>query len=292
MKVAQSRILLTGAAGGIGAASASRLARAGAALMLTGRSPARLAEQARMLTREHGVDARQVEWFAADLARESELQALAQAAIGWNCNLLVHAAGVPAFGRFEDLDARALGQVLHLNLQVPMLLTHALVPHLRAQSHAGLVYVGSVLGRLALPGFSVYSASKFGLRGFAEALRRELADTRVRVQYLGPRSTRTAFNAGAVERYNEATKTAMDAPEAVAQALLQLIDGGAPEQFLGFPEKWAVRLNGLAPGLLDGAFTGHRRSLAAASGAAGRPASRGAGAGLSSEPPSLADRGP
>lgn len=152
-------------------------------------------------------------------------------------------------------------QVLQTNLLAPMLLTRALLPHLRTLPRAQVICVGSVLGALALPGFSVYSASKFGLRGFAQALRRELGDTGVLVQYLGPRSTRTAFNGRDVEAYNLATGTAMDPPEAVAQALLAMLQDEAAERFLGWPEKLAVRLNGAAPALLDAAFAKHRRSL-------------------------------
>ena len=108
---------------------------------------------------------------------------------------------------------------------------------------------------------SAIGASKAGLHGFAEALRRELADGPVRVQILGPRSTRTGFNGSAVEAYNRATGTAMDAPEAVAAALLKLIESEAAERFIGFPERLAVRLNSLLGGLLDGSFTKHRRCL-------------------------------
>lgn len=267
MKLADSRVLLTGASGGIGAACAVQLVKAGACVMLAGRSPARLAEQARALVREHGIDRQRVEWYAADLTKTASLGPLADVAAGWRCNVVVHGAGAPGFGRLESFDADTMAQVLHINLFVPMLLTQALLPHLRRQREARVVCIGSALGRLGLPGFSVYSASKFGLRGFAEALRRELADSPVRVQYLGPRSTRTEFNSEAVQRYNQATKTAMDSADTVASGLVQLIQSGAAERFLGFPEKLAVRINGLAPGLLDGAFTAHRSSLAPA----GRP---------------------
>jgi short-subunit dehydrogenase len=151
--------------------------------------------------------------------------------------------------------------VLQANLLAPMLLTQALLPHLLRLPHAQLVFVGSALGRIGLPGFSVYGASKAGLHGFAEALRRELADTPVRVQILGPRSTRTGFNGASVEAYNRATGTAMDTPEAVADALLQLIESEAAERFIGFPERLAVRLNGAFGALLDGSFAKHRRHL-------------------------------
>jgi short-subunit dehydrogenase len=254
MKASQARIVLTGASGGIGRAAADELARSGAALMLVGRSATRLSAQARAL-------GPRATWQVCDLRDAAALQALAGAAAAWQANVLVHGAGVPAFGRLESIDTAQMQQVLALNVLAPMLLTQALLPHLRAQREAQVLCIGSVLGRLGLPGYSVYSASKFGLRGFAEALRRELADTPVRVKYLGPRSTRTAFNEDAVEAYNRATGTAMDAPEQVARALLALLERDAAEAFVGFPEKLAVRLNGVAPTWLDGAFAKHRAQL-------------------------------
>jgi short-subunit dehydrogenase len=261
VKPGEARVLLTGASGGIGQASAALLVKAGASVMLVGRSPARLSAQARSLVREGSVARKQVEWYAVDLARVASLAGLAEVASGWGCNVVVHSAGVPGFGRLESFSATDMAQVLHLNLLVPILLTQALLGHLRGLPEAQVICVGSVLGRLGLPGFSVYSASKFGLRGFAESMRRELGDTHVRVQYLGPRSVRTSFNSAAAERYNEATGAATDKPEVVAKALLALLESGAPERFLGFPEGLAVRINGLAPGLLDGVFDKNRRSL-------------------------------
>lgn len=266
MKAAGARVLLTGASGGIGQAAAEALVGASASVMLVGRSPARLSAQARALLREcKGPMKPQVEWYAADLTRTASISGLAEVAAGWGANVVVHNAGLPGFGRLEALSATEMAQVLHLNLFVPMLLTQTLLPHLRALPEARILFVGSVLGRLGLPGYSVYSASKFGLRGFAESLRRELGDTRIGVQYLGPRSTRTAFNSEAVSHYNAATATAMDDPQSVARALVDLLESGAAEQFLGFPEKLAVRLNGLVPAWLDGAFTKHRASLPAIS---------------------------
>lgn len=262
MKLHDARVVLTGASGGIGQAMAAALVQAGASVMLVGRSPGRLAAQARELGRDGASqDARRIGWHAADLARMSSIGSTADVAAGWGCNALVHNAGLPGFGRIEALDATEMAQVLHLNLFVPMLLTQALTPHLRTLAQARIVFVGSVLGRMGLPGYSVYSASKFGLRGFAEALRRELGDSAIGVQYLGPRSTRTRFNSDAVDAYNQATGTTVDSPDVAAQALLKLLESGAAERFLGFPESIAARINGLAPALLDGAFAKHRRSL-------------------------------
>jgi short-subunit dehydrogenase len=249
MKAGNARVLLTGASGGIGQAMAQRLGRAGAQVMGVGRAPTPPAEA--------GTPA----WVQADLTTTEGLATVTSAAASWRANVVVHAAGVPAFGPLGDVPATQVQAVLHANLLAPMLLTQALLPHLLRLPRAQIVFVGSALGRIGLPGFSVYGASKAGLHGFAEALRRELADSPVRVQTLGPRSTRTGFNGAAVEAYNRATGTAMDTPATVADALLQLIEGEAAERFIGFPERLAVRLNGVLSAVLDGAFSKHRRHL-------------------------------
>lgn len=264
MKAATARVLLTGATGGIGHAAARHLAQAGAAMMLVGRSPARLSALARELGQLTQRPIDQFAWHDADLNDAAALETLAEAAAAWGANVVIHNAGLPSFGALGNLSGPAMHQVLQTNLLAPMLLTQALLPHLRALPQAQVICVGSALGRLGLPGFSVYSASKFGLRGFAEALRRELAGTSVRVQYFAPRSTRTEFNDASVDAYNVATGTATDSAQQVATALVRLLESGAAESFLGFPEKLAVRLNGLVPEWLDSSFKKHRNSLPAA----------------------------
>lgn len=246
MKAADARVLLTGAGGGIGQAMAAALRGAGAAVMGVGRAAT-----------APGL----ADWVQADLTTADGIACVAREGARWNANVLVHAAGAPAFGALQDTPAAALQQVLQTNLLAPMQLTQALLPALRRQPRAQVVFVGSALGRIGLPGFSAYGASKAGLHGFAEALRRELADTPVAVQILAPRATRTAFNGAAVEAYHRATGTASDPPEVVAAALLQLIESGAAERFIGMPERLGVRLNGLLGALMDGSFVRHRRSV-------------------------------
>ena len=85
------------------------------------------------------------------------------------------------------------------------------------------------------------------MRGFTEALRRELADTNVRVHYVAPRATRTGINTSAVERMNEELGVAMDPPELVAKAVCDMLVGGRVEAVLGWPEKLFARVNGVLP---------------------------------------------
>ena len=265
MKAGDARVLLTGASGGIGCAMAHALFGSGAAVMLVGRSLPALTALAHEISGSVQALPDRVGCHAADLCDPAAIDELRDAALAWGANVVVHNAGVPSFGRLESLVTADIQRVLHTNLLAPMLLTQAMLPHLRRLSQAQVICVGSALGRIGLPGFSVYSASKFGLRGFAEALRRELGDSTVRIQYLGPRSTRTGFNSAEVETYNRATGAATDTPQQVALALLELLESEAAERYLGFPEKLAVRLNGLAPSLLDSAFDRHRNSLPTAS---------------------------
>jgi short-subunit dehydrogenase len=149
----------------------------------------------------------------------------------------------------DDID-----RAFEVNALAPLHLCRALLPHLVSQPRAHIVNLGSVFGTIAYPGHAVYSATKFALRGFSEALRRELSDTNVRVHYLAPRSTRTKFNSSAVEALNERFGIAMDPPERVAASLLDMLERDRAEAVIGWPEKLFARLNALVPRLVDRAL--------------------------------------
>lgn len=273
MKPELARVVLTGATGGIGQATAAVLLEAGATVLMVGRSAARLAALERQLLQARPECRHRLAWQVADVCSDAGVAAVRAAADASQANVLINNAGVPSFGRFDALGAEHLAEVLNTNLLAPMRLTQALLPGLQQRGAAQVIQVGSVLGRLALPGHAAYCASKFGLRGFTEALRRELRGSGVVLQYLGPRSTRTAFNDKRVDAYHQATRTQVDTPQVVARAVLDLLRSERAEMFLGFPERLAVKLNGLAPTWMDAVFEPHRRHLATpdAPGAPGAP---------------------
>lgn len=243
------RAVLTGASGGIGRAMAIALVPHCDDLLLVGRNPARLAATAAAA----GPAARSL---VADLSTPCGRQAVTENAS--HINLVINNAGATEFAWLADQSDASLARIVETNVLAPMQLVRRLLPLLEREPQAWIVNVGSIFGYLGYPGHAAYSASKFALRGFSEALRRELADGPVRVLYFAPRATRTAMNSAALCALNAELGVAMDDPAAVAQALVRLLQNPVRERLLGMPEKLFARLNQLLPGLVDRAL---RRQL-------------------------------
>ncbi|MCC7259252.1 MAG: SDR family oxidoreductase [Gammaproteobacteria bacterium] len=250
MSLAGARALITGGAGGIGSAIAAELLDAGASVMLADIDPAALNAAASRL----GAPGRTITTVAANLTTAEGRTALCQAATGWQVNVLVNSAGVNHFGLYDELTPEQVAQTVALNILSPMLVTQALLPHLKAQPVAHLLDIGSVFGHIGYPGYAAYCASKFALRGFGEALRRELAGSGVRVHHLAPRATRTRINTSAVEQMNAALKVSMDPPDVVARAARRVLEKDIASAVVGWPEKLFARVNAILPGVVDGAI--------------------------------------
>jgi len=250
LKLAGARALITGGAGGIGSAIAEELLKAGAEVMLADINERALTAAVRRLPDA----ATRVTTFTANLTDTASRSALCGAAMQWRANVLVNNAGVNHFGLYDELTPAQISQTISINVLAPMLLVQELLPYFKALPEAHLLNMGSVFGNIGYPGYAAYSASKFAIRGLSEALRRELADTTVRVHYLAPRATRTPINSPAVEQMNAELKVAMDPPQAVARAARKVLEKGMASAVVGWPEKLFARINALAPGLVDGAI--------------------------------------
>lgn len=249
MKVKACTAILTGATGGIGRAIAWELARRGASLIVVGRHRERTERLAEQLTR-FGARADAFIGDIVDDATPGRLAAFA-AEREEGVDFLINCAGVQNFGFFVEEPASATAALFHVNTVAPIALISALLPGMVARGRGQIVNVGSIFGSIGFPCFASYSASKFALRGFSEALRREIAGSGVTVTYVAPRFTRTGFNRGAVARMADALRMNQDEPEAVAKEVVDAIERDGRNRYLGWPEKLFVRINSLMPHLVD-----------------------------------------
>jgi short-subunit dehydrogenase len=177
-------VLLTGATGGLGRAIAKSLAERGAKLVLSSRKGAELEELAASLP----ADGHRT--IVADLANEGESDRLLEAA--GDVDVLVANAALPGTGRIESFSEEEVARAIRVNLEVPMQMARALVPAMSKRDEGHLVFISSLSGKVPSPRGSVYNATKFGLRGFAHALRGDLASRGIGVSLVLPGFIRDA----------------------------------------------------------------------------------------------------
>jgi uncharacterized protein len=212
VNVAGRTVLLTGATGGLGQAIARRLRGAGAQLVLTGRRT----DVLQALAAETGALT-----VAVDLADPVAVDGLAEACA--DIDVLVANAGLPGSGHLLSFSLEEIDRALAVNLRAPMVLARRLGERMAARRGGHMVFMSSLAGKAAPPGSSVYSATKFGLRGFALSLREDLRSSGVGVSVILPGFVRDAgmfHDAGAKLPSYVGTST----PEAVAAAVLRAIE--------------------------------------------------------------------
>jgi short-subunit dehydrogenase len=249
MNLKNTNILLMGAAGGIGRHLAASLLERGANLGLNGFS-----EDELNTLREFLSDAPQ-NFFtvAADITNPEGRQKCLDELLDHyaSIDILINLAGINAFTTFESQSPENIEKIINVNTLAPMLMTHAVLPHMLAQKKGQIVNVGSTFGSIGFPCFTAYSTSKFALRGFSQSLRRELADSGVQVTYVAPRAVNTPLNSPAVYEMAKEIKMNFDEPEFVAHEIVKAIESGKQEKYIGFPESLFARINGILPGMVD-----------------------------------------
>lgn len=248
MKLQGKRILITGASGGIGRHLSLLLGQRGAQLLLADRP----CDAVQALHTQMLVAGAQAAVLHADLAQAGAAEQLAQAA--GEVDVLINLAGLPSFRLFQNESAENIARLWQVNVIAPMQLTRALLPAMLQRRSGRIVNIGSIFGSIGFACFASYSATKFAVRGFSEALRRELEGSGVDVTYIAPRYTKTPINAGAASRMAQALKMNMDDPERVALNIVRAIENDAKDCYIGFPESLFVRINAVLPRVVDGAL--------------------------------------
>jgi uncharacterized protein len=180
--------LVTGASSGIGAALARDLAARGLDLLITARRAPLLDGLAAELRRDHGIE---VEVLAVDLATPGGLAPLIAACASRDVGLVACNAGVGLKGLHHSLDPAALAAMLQVNCAAPMLLAHALAPHLIERHRGALLFTGSIEAFLGFPWSSAYAATKAFVHVLGEGLWGELDRQGVDVLVLSPGATDT-----------------------------------------------------------------------------------------------------
>lgn len=238
MRFKDSRVLLTGGSGAMGRLIARDIRKAGGQLTIVDLNPP-----------EDGGT-----FIAGDLSTAAGLDALCARVAAEPWDILINLAGIQHFGPLEAQTPAHLHATYMVNLVAPARLAQAVLPGMKARGRGQIANVGSIFGSINFAHFATYSSSKAGLRALSQALRRELIQTGVGVTYVAPRAVRTPLNSDAVNAWAKLTGMTMDEPEAIARRIVRAIRDGRKDVYLGFPEALFVRLNGFAPGLIDGAL--------------------------------------
>lgn len=236
MEISGSTVLLTGATGGLGHAIARALAVEGAQLILTGRRSDVLEPLASEL------DARAI---AVDLSEAVEVDRLLSEA--GELDILLANAALPASGLLDSFTLEQIDRALEVNLRAPIAMTHALAPRMVERKRGHLLFMSSLSGKTGTAGSSIYNATKFGLRGFAMAMRAELHGTGVGVSAVFPGFIREAgmfAEAGVQLPAGVGTRS----PQDVAKAVVGAIERNRGEVDVApLPLRLGSAFSGLAP---------------------------------------------
>jgi short-subunit dehydrogenase len=239
MSLDRRRVLLTGATGGLGRAIAGALRARGAIVVATGRREDAL----QALGGELGD---RIEPLVADLSAREDVAALGQRA--GRVDVLVANAALPGSGRLDSFAPEEIDRTLDVNLRAPMQLARALVPAMVERGEGHLVFVSSLNGKIPSAGTSVYTATKYGLRGFAASLRAELSGAGVGATAVFPSFIAEA-GMWAETRIELPRGVHLPSPEDVAAAVVRGIERDRGEiDVAPIPLRISAVLGGVAPG--------------------------------------------
>lgn len=246
------RILLTGASRGVGRELALQLARRHARLLLVARSGEVLQPLVAELL---SAGAKSAEALIGDVTRaEFRAEIIAKVQAEWQAiDVLVNNAGVSAHGHFDGHDEAILRQIMEVNFYAPTELTRLSLPFLAQSDDALIVNLGSILGHRGMPYNSEYSASKFALRGWSEALRTELHGRGIDVLLVSPGTIDTEFFSHLLTTSDSLPwgKQKGISPAAAARQIVRAIELRRTEIYPNWRGRLLVAVNRWAPRLVD-----------------------------------------
>lgn len=246
--------VITGASSGIGKACAAVFARNGYTVVISARNKEKLADVARQI-RESGSTVLEVQ---ADVSREADCSHLVEETIKHyqRIDVLINNAGISMRALFEETSLDVLRKLMDTNFWGTVYCTKYALPWL-LQQHGSVVGVSSIAGKKGLPGRTGYSASKFAMEGFLDALRTENLKKGLHVLVACPGFTatdirNTALNASGISQgESPRDEKSMMTAEEVAQAIFGAVRARKRDLVLTGNGKLTVFLNKFMPGILD-----------------------------------------
>jgi short-subunit dehydrogenase len=250
-KLVGLRVLVTGASQGIGRALVLEAAKRGCHVLAAARSQELLDQ----LATEAGGISSFVRTVVADVTKPEDRAAMVEAATKHfgGMDVLINNAGIGATGHFMDSEPEVLRQIFETNFFGLTETTRAFLPLLKQGVTPAIVNISSVVGKRALPARSLYSASKFAVMGFSEAIRAELAKDGIDVLVVSPGLTQTNFSKNMLEQKAKMQLDHMRGMTSaeVAVATLRAVERGALDTTLTFRGKLLVLVNRFAPWIVD-----------------------------------------
>ncbi|MFM7151719.1 MAG: SDR family oxidoreductase [Gemmataceae bacterium] len=245
------RILITGASQGIGRALAMEAARQGAKVIAAARS----AEMLEELVAEAKGAGLVIRTVVADVTSPEDRQKMVDSANRnyGGLDVLVNNAGIGATGHFADVDPERMRKIFEVNVFGTTETTRAFLPLLKEGTTPAILNISSIAARCAIPARSDYSASKFAIQGFSEAIRAELSKDGIDVIVVNPGLTQTNFSKNMLE---QKAKVQMDhlrgmTPEEVAVHTLKALASGRNEVTLTFKGKLLILMNRFFPWMVS-----------------------------------------
>jgi short-subunit dehydrogenase len=240
-------VIITGGGRGIGRATALEFAAEGATCVLAGRRMQALQTAAGEVRHAGGVG----DVVSCDVMKEDELQALVDKTVQAHgkIDVLVNNAGVVTGGRLDEIEREDIARMIGVNIWAPVRLTQMVLPHMRERKSGTIVNISSLAGRMGVPYYATYCASKFAMRGFSEALRRELRPDGVHVMAVFPGGTATDMLENVeFDRFGVVT---VATAEQVGRAIVRGVRWRMPEVFIGLGESLMSRWNDFMPWTVD-----------------------------------------
>ncbi|MEZ0397179.1 MAG: SDR family oxidoreductase [Anaerolineales bacterium] len=251
-KLANQVVLITGASSGFGADSARLFARRGARLVLAARRVDRLQALAEEIRASGG----EALVAPVDVSRRAEVETMVQTVLEvyGQIDILFNNAGFGRLDWLENLEPeRDIETQIAVNLTGLILVTRAVLPHMLARRSGHIIHMSSVAGYIAAPLYSIYAATKYGVRAFTDALRREVAPFGVKVSgiYPGPAATEFGQHSGHALKELKTPAFLRMSSEAVARRVVWLAAHPRRSVILPWYYRMVFFFDALAPALVD-----------------------------------------